>query len=185
MITGPLYGQDNYNKYCMACHGENGKGNLAAGIPPLAGSEWVNTDPELTTSIILHGLNGQINVAGKVYDGVMPAQGAMLSDDEMSDLVRYISKNWGNNGGEISPDKVAELREIKPDGFGWPAEALLKKYKVVFKQTEAVDETPLDHLVTKVYYGAFTSPEELEALKPDEITQIKVVRGSFSKDEFK
>jgi cytochrome c553 len=181
LITGSLFGQKNYNKYCMACHGENGIGNVASGIPPLANSEWVNADPALTASIILHGLNGQIKVAGKVFDGVMPAQGAMLSDDEISDLVNYISKNWGNNGGEISPDKVAELRKIKPDGFGWPSETLLEKYTVTSKQTAAADETPLDHLVTKVYYGEFKSPEDLADLKPDEMIEEEVDFISLSR----
>lgn len=174
LITGALFGQENYKKYCMACHGENGIGSVAAGIPPLANSEWVNADPALSGSIILHGLNGPIKVAGKVFNGVMPAQGAMLSDDEISDLVNYISKNWGNNGGEISPDKVAELRKIKPDGFGWPSETLLEKYTVTFKQTAAADETPLDHLITKVYYGAFTSPKDLENRKPDEVIEEEI-----------
>lgn len=174
LITGSLFGQENYKKYCIACHGEKGVGNVGAGIPPLAGSEWVNADPALTSSIILHGLNGPIKVAGKLFDGVMPAQGAMLSDDEISDLVNYISKNWGNNGGEISPDKVAKLRKIKPDGFSWPSETLLKKYTVTFKQIEAANETPLDHLITKVYYGAFTSPKDLENRKPDEVVEEKI-----------
>ena len=64
-------GKDIYQKLapgggmCVTCHMPNGLGNKTAGIPPLAGSDWVLGDKERLIKISIHGLLGEIEVMVK------------------------------------------------------------------------------------------------------------------------
>ena len=82
--------------------------------PPLAGSEWVLGDPERLALILLHGLEGAIEVKGKVYDApdilpVMPSH-ATLSLPDMANVLTYIRNEWGNSAESISPRTIGMLR---------------------------------------------------------------------------
>ncbi len=54
---------------CVTCHMPTGLGNKTAGIPPLAGSDWVLGDKERLIKISIHGLMGEIEVNGEKYIG--------------------------------------------------------------------------------------------------------------------
>ena len=45
---------------------------------------------------------------GEVYNSAMPAQA--LSDEEVANVVTYLLNNFGNKGGEISPEQVKKVR---------------------------------------------------------------------------
>ena len=62
---------------CIACHQANGLG-VPSVYPPLAGSEWVIGNEERIFSIVLHGLNGPIEVKGLTYANVMAPLGEVL-----------------------------------------------------------------------------------------------------------
>ena len=57
-------GKKTFTSKCSSCHQSNGQG-LPNMFPPLAGSEWVTSDPGLITNIILKGLKGKIVVKGQ------------------------------------------------------------------------------------------------------------------------
>ena len=50
---------------------------------------------------VLHGIQGQLTVKGKVYSGVMPSFAAQLSDAEMSAVLTHIRKSWGNQAAPV------------------------------------------------------------------------------------
>ncbi len=91
-------GAKTYGK-CAGCHGADGRGD-GANFPPLADSEWVTGDnTEALAMIILNGISGPITVAGKTWNGAMPAQGP-LSAKELAPLMTYL-RNGLNDVGDV------------------------------------------------------------------------------------
>ena len=62
---------------------------------PLDGSEWVQGDTRILANILLHGINGEISVAGATYSGAMPAF-QQLGDAELAAVASYIRSAWSN-----------------------------------------------------------------------------------------
>ena len=84
---------------CVACHQATGKG-LPGVFPPLDGSEWVQGDARTLTNILLHGITGEITVAGTSYNGAMPAF-AQLGDAELAAVATYIRSSWSNKAEAV------------------------------------------------------------------------------------
>lgn len=101
-----------YQTYCVACHQGDGKGD-GARFPPVAATRWVSGNKERLISIVLHGLQGEIDVEGKPYNGVMPAN-AFLSDEQVSQLLTYLRQNFGNHAQGVSAEEVAAQRAKGP-----------------------------------------------------------------------
>lgn len=93
---------------CAACHQPTGLG-ITGAFPPLAESEWVAGPIENLIRIQLRGLQGEIEVNGQKFNSVMPPN-ATMSDDEIAEVLTYVRNAWGNEGSEVTPDMVAELR---------------------------------------------------------------------------
>lgn len=123
-------GQRVYAGQCASCHQASGLG-VAGVYPPLAGSEWVlNGSPNRVINILLHGLQGPIEVKGNTYNGVMPAF-PTWNDTRISDVLTYIRTNadWGNQATPITPEMVAEVRaQYASRGSAWSAPELLQLY---------------------------------------------------------
>jgi mono/diheme cytochrome c family protein len=102
-------GKQIYGAKCAACHQATGLG-IPGVFPPLAGSEWVVGDEKILTLIMLHGVNGEMEVKGTVYKGAMPAWKS-LSDGDLAAVMSYIRSDWGNKSAEIAPDTVATQRD--------------------------------------------------------------------------
>jgi mono/diheme cytochrome c family protein len=94
---------------CVACHQATGKG-LPGVFPPLDGSEWVLGDARTLANILLHGINGEISVAGTTYNGAMPAF-QKLDDAELAAVASYIRSNWSNNANSL-PSKLFEQERL-------------------------------------------------------------------------
>lgn len=105
----PADGATVYNANCVACHQSSGQG-LTGAFPPLDGSEWVLSDPRIPAQILLHGVQGAMQVMGNTYNGVMPAM-AQLSDEELAAVLNYIRNSWSNSASEIDADYFATMRE--------------------------------------------------------------------------
>ena len=84
---------------CVACHQATGKG-LPGVFPPLDGSEWVQGDARTLANILLHGITGEISVAGTNYNGAMPAF-AQLSDAELAAVATHIRSTWSNKADAL------------------------------------------------------------------------------------
>lgn len=96
---------------CAACHQPNGQG-LPGMFPPLAGSEWVLGGTERLVAIIQAGIQGPLTVKGTVYGAVpMPAQGAILTDKQMAQVLTYVRRSWGNDASVVTEEMVAAGRE--------------------------------------------------------------------------
>lgn len=127
-------GKKSFVQVCAACHQTSGDG-VAGVYPPLHGSEWVNGNEERVIRVLLHGLNGPIEVHGKTYNGAMPAFGKVAgggynwNEEKISQVLTYIRQEWGNTGAPITKDKVAEvLAKEKARAKPW-TEAELNPFK--------------------------------------------------------
>ena len=106
-------GRQHYLTTCAGCHGTDGAG-MNRFAPPLIGSEWVLGDEKRLSLIVLHGMEGPVDVAGKVYDApeilpVMPAHSTM-DDGALTAILTYIRNEWGNNAGAINRRTVGTTR---------------------------------------------------------------------------
>ncbi len=114
---------------CQTCHQENGEG-LPNLYPPLAGSEWINGEPEVPIAIILHGLQGEITVKGQKFNNVM-APWASLSDAQIAAILTHERSSWGNTSSAVTAEQVAAVRAATASRTGpWtPAEVKAAKLK--------------------------------------------------------
>jgi mono/diheme cytochrome c family protein/glucose/arabinose dehydrogenase len=114
--------------FCITCHQEDGKGLPASGFPPLAGTSWVNGEPETLIKIILKGLQGPILVLDQEYPGQVPMTPyeAMLSDEEVAAVATYVRNSFGNSASPVTAGLVTDVRKAISDkkGFYSPEELL-------------------------------------------------------------
>lgn len=85
-------GKEIYQEFCMTCHLANGKGSET--VPPLAGSDWLQTKRKESIHAVKFGQTGPIKVNGKNYNNTMPPMG--LTDEEVADVMNYVMHSWGN-----------------------------------------------------------------------------------------
>ena len=102
-------GKELYLALCAACHQPHGLGQEGL-APPLAGSEWVAFSPQRLTRIVLHGLRGPIKVKGVVHQLEMPQLG-VLSDEQISQVLTYIRREWGHSLSPVDEATVKAVRE--------------------------------------------------------------------------
>ena len=103
-------GEEPYRRYCATCHGTDGAGKAPA-FPPLAGSEWLALGPDAVALVVLLGLKGEIEVAGRTYRGYMPPM-PQISDDELAATLGFlVEAGWADwpDGGP-GAGRIAELR---------------------------------------------------------------------------
>jgi mono/diheme cytochrome c family protein len=123
-------GRQKYLVSCAGCHGSNGKGAARMG-PPLAGSEWVLGEEVQLSLILLHGIEGPIEVAGKKYDApeilpVMPSHSTM-TDADIAAVLTYIRNEWGNQAPPITGRTVSSTRHLNQGRvYPWSAVELKK-----------------------------------------------------------
>ena len=103
-------GQKIYNQYCLACHQSNGMG-ASGRFPPLKGTDWVTGDKKRLVHLILNGMEGEIEVNGEIYNGLMP-QHSFLNDDQIANVLTYIRTNFGNRASSLSVEEVKKFRKI-------------------------------------------------------------------------
>lgn len=96
-----------YENLCADCHGFNGEGFKDL-YPPLAGSDYMKKADLSIACIIRNGLDSPIEVNGKAYHQPMPAF-KELSEVEITNLVNYISNQWGNQRKFARPEEVKRV----------------------------------------------------------------------------
>jgi mono/diheme cytochrome c family protein len=103
-----MAGKQVYDKFCVQCHMNNGKG--APGMnPPLAGVNLVTGEKEQVIKIILNGLSEPMVINGETYNNAMPAH-AFLNDQQIADVLTYIRNTFGNKAEAVMPEEVATVR---------------------------------------------------------------------------
>ncbi len=93
---------------CASCHQADGKG-VAGTFPPLAGNAVVTGDPAKVIHIVKYGLTGAVSMAGKPYNGMMPAWSPQISDADIAATLTYARASWGNNASPITADQVSAV----------------------------------------------------------------------------
>lgn len=110
-------GEGIYANVCAACHQTNGQG-LTGAFPPQVGHtpELYNAvgGRDYLVNVVLYGLQGQIDVSGQGYNGMMVAQG-QLDDEEIAAVLNYVLSAWDNDAlvedfQAYSPEDVAAQR---------------------------------------------------------------------------
>ena len=107
--AGAVDGKQLFTAHCVACHQASGKG-LPGVFPPLDGSEWVQGDERTLANILLHGIEGEISVAGTAYKGAMPAF-KQLGDAELAALASHVRGEWSNKAAALKPELFARERK--------------------------------------------------------------------------
>jgi mono/diheme cytochrome c family protein/glucose/arabinose dehydrogenase len=107
-------GKEIYAKegYCSTCHQPDGNGLASSGFPPLTPNKWVTGSDDRLIKLVLKGLLGPMEVAGKKYPGQVPMTpfGGLLNDEEVAAVLTYVRNSFGNQGKAITADKVKSVR---------------------------------------------------------------------------
>ena len=106
-------GKQLFGAKCAACHQASGLG-VSGVFPPLSGAEWVLGSEKVLVSILLHGVQGELEVKGNKYNGAMPAFGTLV-DAELAAVLSYIRSDWGNQAAPVTAAAVAAQREATKD----------------------------------------------------------------------
>jgi mono/diheme cytochrome c family protein len=102
-------GKEVYQDFCIQCHLDTGMG-VSGVFPPLAKSDYLANNVDLSIRALKYGMSGPIIVNGEEYNGVMQEQG--LDDVEIADVMNYILNNWGNEFKKmITEEKVASINK--------------------------------------------------------------------------
>lgn len=102
-------GRQVYSDFCINCHLPDGKG-IAGNFPPLDGSNWLSYNRKASIHAIKFGLQGPIEVSGKMYDNLMAPLG--LSDQEVADVMNYVMNSWSNtNMNIVTEEEVAAVKK--------------------------------------------------------------------------
>ena len=112
-VDPKVVGKRIFTQNCVVCHQTSGLG-MPGQFPPLVGSEWVVggdwvADNHLV-SILLHGMQGAVQVKGVTYNNAMPPW-KQLKDDQIAAVLTYIRSEWGNAAAPISPEYVKSMRD--------------------------------------------------------------------------
>lgn len=124
-----------FRQICAACHGIDGQG-IDGLAPPFVNSEYLSGPVERVGLIVLHGLKGPVNVDGQLYDSgqVMPGLGnnESLTDQDISDVIAYVTNAFSSSSKNLDPDKVKELRKLAPkDEEAYTEKELLEYIKTL------------------------------------------------------
>ena len=127
-LTQLALGEKVFKEVCMQCHAATGLG--IPGVPPLAGSEWVDGsefNEKRVVAIVLKGLKGPVTVKGASFNNAMPAQEQQLNPKKIATVLTYVKQAWGHKGGEISEAQVAAAKkEFADRSDQWTIEEIRK-----------------------------------------------------------
>ncbi len=101
-------GKKIYASNCAVCHMANGMG-IAKVFPPLAQSDYLMEDISRAGETIRNGLKGKISVNEASYTGMM--SGFSFSDQELADVVNYITNSWGNKAEEVDATWASKIKK--------------------------------------------------------------------------
>lgn len=169
LSVGQLAAQDGgqlYTAYCSACHGVDGTGATGGTFPPLSGSPWVTGPADRAVKIVLHGLEGPVQVAGKSFNLAMPPQGAVLPDESIAAILTYVRSSWGNKAAAVSAEAVKKLRaETETRDKPWTASEILKLHPL---ETEP---SALKNLTSRTYLGSWKDLPDFSKLTAENIEE--------------
>lgn len=105
-------GKRLFTTICAACHQPTGQG-IPGRFPPLAGSDFLNSDKHRAIKIVVNGLQGEVLVNGQKFNNAMPQ--FPLTDQDIASALTYVYNSFGNSGKEVSPEEVSAVRSEMPE----------------------------------------------------------------------
>lgn len=116
-------GRRLFGTICAACHQVTGQG-IPGRFPPLAGSDFLNSDKHRAIKVVVNGLQGEVVVNGQHFNNAMPK--FPLTDQDIASALTFVYSSFGNSGKEVSPDEVGAVRNEKEE----PGNATISTVKV-------------------------------------------------------
>lgn len=115
-------GRRIYADVCSACHQPSGLGEEGK-APPLRHSPWLLGSKKRPIRVLLGGLTGPIEIAGRVWDLEMPVYAE--GPEEVAAVLTYIRREWGHGAEPITPAEVQEVvEEVAARASPWTAAEL-------------------------------------------------------------
>lgn len=106
-------GKELYAENCATCHGPEGRGQAGL-FPPLAGNPDLTRDSgTFPVAVVLHGMEGPIEVDGKRYDAAMPPFDH-LSDAQIGAIVGYLQTTFGGAARSAVTASTVATRRAQP-----------------------------------------------------------------------
>ena len=96
-------GNEVYQAHCQNCHSAKGEG-LNGLIPPLTDNAYLKANQQQLPCFLKNGLKGKITLAGKSFEGEMPA--SELSPLEIAQVLTYVTNSFGNKMKTITVEQV-------------------------------------------------------------------------------
>lgn len=126
-------GLEIFESNCASCHGRDGKG-LENVAPPLYHSQYLEDADSALVMIVLHGLQGPVEVDGETYEfpGMMPAlvDNPEYSDQKIAAVLSFVKNAFSRNPRGVSSRLVKELRDYpSEDGEPYTVQSLEERLK--------------------------------------------------------
>jgi mono/diheme cytochrome c family protein len=102
-------GKRVYDLYCLACHQADGSG-VPRMNPSIVKTKWVLGDKKTLITILLKGMDEEIQVNGETFHNVM-APHDHLKDQEIADVLTYIRNSFGNKASAVTSAEVKSVRD--------------------------------------------------------------------------
>jgi alcohol dehydrogenase (quinone), cytochrome c subunit len=102
-------GAQLYVDRCAGCHRSDGQG-YAKAFPALAGNPVLQADPEAAIKIVLGG-GAQPATDSAPSSLTMAPYAALMTDEEVADVVTFIQTAWGNRGKSATSKEVGKMRK--------------------------------------------------------------------------
>ncbi|MFD0999798.1 c-type cytochrome [Ohtaekwangia kribbensis] len=109
-----VHGEQLYIKHCSNCHQKNGTG-LGLLYPPLAKSDYVDTNFESVICLMRYGMEGELTVNGKSFNKAMPGIPS-LSDLEIAEIATYLYNTWEHQRDSIELQDVSRILDNCKEG---------------------------------------------------------------------
>jgi len=122
-----LNGQRLFATNCASCHGADGQG-VPEVYPPIVGAKWITGPASIPIRILLHGMQGEIQVKGEGYNGYMPSFQSRLSIAEITAIVNFLRSKSDSTLTPITQDQAIEIgRRYRDRTMPWTADELQAK----------------------------------------------------------
>ena len=116
-------GRRVYQQQCATCHQAGGRG-VEGVYPPLHETRWTTGDRGRLIRLVLHGMEGPVEVKGRAYDQVMQPR-SYLSDQQVAAVLTYVRRHFGNDASAVQASEVAAVRAATAGRDGpWAPDAL-------------------------------------------------------------
>lgn len=109
----PTLGERIYQQQCATCHQADGEG-IGGVYPTLHETKWTEGDAGRLIRLVLHGMEGPVEVKGLTYDQRMQPL-SYLSDEEIAAVLTFVREHFGNEAAAVQSEEVAAVRAATAD----------------------------------------------------------------------